>query len=588
MSVTRTMEDAMRKAAGLMLTTALLLGGGVVSLGPVTPAIAVEDVAAIEPVLPEAPEAPVVPVLPGSPEAPETSEEGDPSAPVLPTITRNPAISAAKVGTTTIADLGAWELGDATIPTTLEWLVDGAAVAGETSEAFVPNADTAGKQLELVVWLHVDGMPPLRLISNSVKIAPGTLSLGTVSVTGTAAVGQSLTASRTAAHPAETAATYQWLRSGAVIAGATSAKYVLTAADLGKTISVRVTGTHAGYEATSVLSNSTAKVVVGTLASVTPKITGSAIVGKTLTGSTGTWAPSGTKFGYQWLRNGAAISGAKTSTYKLTSSDAGKKISLRVTGTNAGFTTKSVTSASTGVVLRTLTATPTPSISGTATVGSTVTAKAGSWAPAKVDVSYQWLRDGSAIKGATRASYKLTSGDAGKKISVRVTGKKSGYLSVAKTSGSKAVPRVLKTAAPTISGTKQFGSTLTVNRGSWTASTKLTTQWLRNGAAIKGATGTTYKLTSADVGKKISVRVTGTKSGYSTASRTSGQTAAVTYPNRVTVYGWDCPAWAPIKGNASSKIYHVRGGAYYNRTKPEECFRTTGAAVAAGYRASKR
>ena len=52
--------------------------------------------------------------------------------------------------------------------------------------------------------------------------------------------------------------------------------------------------------------------------------------------------------------------------------------------------------------------------------------------------------------------------------------------------------------------------------------------------------------------------------------------------------GTDCPSWAPIKGNESSGIYHVPGGAFYSRTNPEICFSTATAAQKAGYRASKR
>lgn len=52
--------------------------------------------------------------------------------------------------------------------------------------------------------------------------------------------------------------------------------------------------------------------------------------------------------------------------------------------------------------------------------------------------------------------------------------------------------------------------------------------------------------------------------------------------------GYDCPSGFPVKGNADSGIYHVKGGQYYSRTKPEECFTTPAAAEAAGYRASKR
>lgn len=50
----------------------------------------------------------------------------------------------------------------------------------------------------------------------------------------------------------------------------------------------------------------------------------------------------------------------------------------------------------------------------------------------------------------------------------------------------------------------------------------------------------------------------------------------------------NCPKAAPIKGNASSKIYHVPSGALYAKTKAELCFATEKDARAAGYRRSKR
>ncbi len=84
--------------------------------------------------------------------------------------------------------------------------------------------------------------------------------------------------------------------------------------------------------------------------------------------------------------------------------------------------------------LKQFTSTPTPKISGTAKVGKTLKAKAGTWKPSGAKFSYQWYRGSSKISGATKSSYKLTSKDKGKKITVTVTGSKSGYLSVAKTS----------------------------------------------------------------------------------------------------------------------------------------------------------
>ncbi|NYE95412.1 hypothetical protein FHU41_001662 [Psychromicrobium silvestre] len=48
-----------------------------------------------------------------------------------------------------------------------------------------------------------------------------------------------------------------------------------------------------------------------------------------------------------------------------------------------------------------------------------------------------------------------------------------------------------------------------------------------------------------------------------------------------------CPAWAPIKGNKSSHIYHLPGQRFYKVTNPELCFANETAAVKAGYRKSK-
>ena len=65
------------------------------------------------------------------------------------------------------------------------------------------------------------------------------------------------------------------------------------------------------------------------------------------------------------------------------------------------------------------------------------------------------------------------------------------------------------------------------------------------------------------------------------------------YHTRISPYtpqasGWNCPANKPIKGNAQSGIYHMPGGEYYNKTKPERCFATEQEAQKAGYRRSKR
>jgi hypothetical protein len=81
---------------------------------------------------------------------------------------------------------------------------------------------------------------------------------------------------------------------------------------------------------------------------------------------------------------------------------------------------------------------PTPKITGTLRVGQKLTAIVGSWTPSPVSLSYQWKRGGAAISGATGKSYTLRAADAGRTITVAVTGKKSNYAAVTKVSAKTA------------------------------------------------------------------------------------------------------------------------------------------------------
>ncbi|MBG6059200.1 putative cell wall-binding protein/peptidoglycan/xylan/chitin deacetylase (PgdA/CDA1 family) [Cryobacterium sp. MP_M5] len=95
--------------------------------------------------------------------------------------------------------------------------------------------------------------------------APGILVPATPTITGTATVGQILTAVPGAWTPTTTTFTYQWLRAGTDIVGATAATYTLVAADLGKAISVRVTGSATGFTPLPVVSAATAPIANGTV-----------------------------------------------------------------------------------------------------------------------------------------------------------------------------------------------------------------------------------------------------------------------------------------------------------------------------------
>lgn len=168
-------------------------------------------------------------------------------------------------------------------------------------------------------------------------------SLTTPTITGTVRVGEKLAATTTAS-PAKATLSYQWLRSGKKIKGATAGTYRPVAKDRGKRIAVIVTATYGLSKARA--TSKSAKVLTGVLSNtVVPTVTGTAVVGKTVTASRGSWAPvAPTKFRYQWYRNGSKIKGATKKSYLLKAADRGKLIAVRVTVSRSVFKTASATS----------------------------------------------------------------------------------------------------------------------------------------------------------------------------------------------------------------------------------------------------
>ncbi|WP_224165156.1 carboxypeptidase regulatory-like domain-containing protein [Arthrobacter sp. StoSoilA2] len=355
-------------------------------------------------------------------------------------------------------------------------------------------------------------------------------------ITGTAKVGSTLTAVPGVWGPSPVTLTYQWKANGVSVVGGTAVTYVPVTGDVGKTITVTVTGSKIGYTTASKTSASTAAVLA--LPALTPApvptITGTAKVGSTLTAVPGTWGPSPVTLTYQWKANGVSVVGGTTATYIPVTGDVGKTITVTVTGSKIGYTTASKTSAPTAAVLAlpSLAPAPVPTITGTAKVGSTLTAVPGVWGPSPVTLTYQWKANGVSVVGGTAATYVPVTGDVGKTITVTVTGSKIGYTTASKTSASTAavlaLPALTPAPVPTITGTAKVGSTLTAVPGTWGPSpVTLTYQWKANGVSVVGGTTATYVPVTGDVGKTITVTVTGSKIGYTTASKTSAPTAAV-------------------------------------------------------------
>lgn len=258
-------------------------------------------------------------------------------------------------------------------------------------------------------------------------------------ISGTATVGTQLSVDTGARSPAAETFTYQWLRDGAAISGSDQRTYTPVGADYGKRLSVRVTAASSAWVGGTngvATSASTAPVALGpALPSTTaPTVTGTLRVGSRLTAGAGTWRERPTTVSYQWLRDGVPISGATTSAYNLVAADRGRRIAVKVTARAPGWSTGSRTSSSTSPIAYGYLTAATPTISGTRRVGYLLTAYPGGWKPSGVTFSYQWLRNGVAISGATGKRYRLRSVDRGDRIRVRVTGRKTGYTTKTATS----------------------------------------------------------------------------------------------------------------------------------------------------------
>jgi hypothetical protein len=356
-------------------------------------------------------------------------------------------------------------------------------------------------------------------------------SAPTPTINGTAVVGSTLTA-KTGAWVPKGTLKFAWAADGVPISGATGFQFGVTDAVLGKKLTVTVVGTGAGYATTTRTSAATAA-VVRKVAAGQVTVSGSALVGSKLTVSPGTWSPAPVTLSIQWKRNGTAIAGATSSTYTLTAADRGARLSATVTGARTGYTSTSVTSSSTATVQDVFRSNVWPKLTGTAAVGRELTLSVGSWSPTPTSYEIQWLRDGAPIAGATSTRYTIVDADYGHRLSANVTPVKTDYVKKARATNLTATVVRLLTATPTpqVIGTRVVGTTLVASTTAWGPSpVALRFQWVRNGRIVPGETGTAYTLTTADLGARISVSVTGVKTGYVSVTKVSTPTGAIAAP----------------------------------------------------------
>jgi hypothetical protein len=253
---------------------------------------------------------------------------------------------------------------------------------------------------------------------------------------------------------------------------------------------------------------------------------GGVVVGKELTC---TGEPGSATLAYQWLRNGTAIGGASSPTYTTTAADEGGVVQCRVSASNGEGAT--VATSPTRLVEPYQGTTP-PETSEAANVNGGITsAEVGTLLTCgnanfrgSPTLAYQWLRDGTEVGGATASTYTPVEADVGGSLQCRITATNAAGTALAYSANPVSIynpvptttddPEIFNVSDP--DSTPQVGDQLFCAHKAWTQSPSFTYGWLRNGAAIGGATSATYITSAADEEKTIQCRVTATTSGGST------------------------------------------------------------------------
>lgn len=368
--------------------------------------------------------------------------------------------------------------------------------------------------------------------SNNLKISVAEVNdapTGSVTINGTPAQGQVLSAANTLVDPDGVGAiSYQWSAGGTRIATATASTFTPTEAQVGK--SITVTASYRDGNGTAEAVTSAATIAVANLNDAgVASVSGSPMQGRSLSATASDADGLGT-LSYQWKADGNVISGESASTLLLTPAQVGKAVSVTVSYTDGHGTTETVTSAASKLVISSNNVpTGSISISGAATQGQLLTASNSIADPDGLGtISYQWQADGAPIVGATASTFALTEAQVGKAITATAS-YTDGYGSqeVVKSGATAAVANVNDAGSVTISGVAATGRTLSATVADADGTGTVSYQWKADNSNISGANSATLALADAQFGKLITVAASYTDGHGSAEALTSAATAAV-------------------------------------------------------------
>ncbi|MDR2703068.1 MAG: N-acetylmuramoyl-L-alanine amidase [Cellulomonadaceae bacterium] len=335
---------------------------------------------------------------------------------------------------------------------------------------------------------------------------------GTVTIEGSGVPGATLFANPTQFSPEPTWYTYKWFRNNEPIFGADSQWYQVSVEDAGQQLSVTATGY--GSDGNTQTATATKNMDKTEFIPGVVNIAGQVVSGATLSAQPEGFTPYPSGITYQWFRDDKVITGATGQTYELGQPDWNKRVRVKVTLTSN--MAKEAQFKSIDVVV------PEPqkfatvgkaNLTGQPKVGAVLTATTAGFDPKPTTKTYQWLRDGAPINGATIPTYEITKADGDHKITVEVTAKALGYRDAVAVSPAKAVPpNGMYGGKVSIKGAFKVGEVVQASVSGVTpqpSDYKFT--WMRGGNVV--AEGATYKIKPGDKGRDLKVKVTASRPG---------------------------------------------------------------------------
>lgn len=458
-------------------------------------------------------------------EDPELPGPGGPGACPTITATVDPSIvtpAPYRVGQTIVGNRGVWSN---TADSYLGWWYAGPTAVGTgfpiggPTTSYTITPDDLDKPLRLAVRArgvdptctkteYSEETPPV------VKGAPPVVST-MPTITGDARVGGELTVTDGEWSRDFEQITFEWRRDGEQVG--TGRTYTPVVADRGRVLQARVRVRTAGYE-DGVADVPTPQIGPGPAPTPSLPLTieGDLRVGEVLRLPDVTWSPVPDQISYTWYTEGGGGSGPS---YTVVPGDVGHRVQLVVQADRDGHVQRTTNIFSDGVVRPgRLARAGAAKVTGKRVVGGRLAVDPGTWTPAADAVAVQWLRAGKPIGAATKRTYRPRPADAGRALSVRVTGTRPGFdpqVSVVP------VGRIAKAAAPAWKGKKPRVVWKNRTRGvvkaslgkakirkrTGTPKAAVRFRWLRNGKVIKGANRAVYRVRRADRGARLRLRV---------------------------------------------------------------------------------